>query len=285
MSDSPEPFVILDRPGLPAPRRWTVLGGRKPAVLLVDHGGAEGAGLDLPLAREGFDVYRTTGRDSALDLLCAHPTMLMALVRLDLPGLDGVGLLGDLEESLQGLWMGQLCDPAERDLAAAGYAAGAADLFSPRADPAHTIARLVRSVPWALRRRAEAERRLQRRRERASLPWFRRAARSARVRLPRALPIAVALAAGVALAALAAAWQESRERDDARIERVLGALDALRPRPPDRGDRMIERWQRQEQIDLERRGQETMGAYYRAQLEEERLRDLMRFVTPSYPKH
>ena len=93
MSDEAyEPFVIVDRSEAPAPRRWTVLRGRKPAVLLIDRGGSDGAGLDLPLAGEGFDVYRTTGRDSALDLLEAHPSVLMALVRMDLPDLDGARL-------------------------------------------------------------------------------------------------------------------------------------------------------------------------------------------------
>jgi hypothetical protein len=94
--------------------------------------------------------------------------------------------------------------------------------------------------------------------------------------------VAIALSAGVALGAATWSWQESGERERSRIERFLGALEAGRPMP-DRIDRRIELWQRQEQLDLQRRSQETMGEYYRGQLEQERLRDLLRSAVPRYP--
>src|SRR5262245_41345685 len=111
-----EPFVILERGGTPATearpsRRRTSFRGRKPAILLVD---GEGTGLDLPLAAEGFEVYRTTGRESALEMLRAHPSIAMALVRVDLPGLDAVDLIRELRRIRPGLWIGLWGDPADR---------------------------------------------------------------------------------------------------------------------------------------------------------------------------
>jgi len=274
MSDNAyEPYVILERSAPSSPRRWTVLRGRKPAVLLIDRGGTDGAGLDHPLATEGFDVYRTTGRDSALDLLEAHPSVLMALVRMDLPSLDAATLLRDLRDIRPGLWMGMLCDPADKTSAAAGYASGAVDLFPPSIASSETIARLIRSVPWALRMRTEADRG----RRRRPVPWYRRAARIGPV-----VTFALALVAGVAMAALTHSWHASRDQENARIERILNALEAARPLP-DRVDRQIDRWQRQEQLDLQRRSQESLGAYHQAQLEQERLRDLLRLAAPRYP--
>src|SRR6478736_1630698 len=111
--DAFEPFVIVERPAAPSLRRWTALRGRKPALLLIDRGAPDGSGLDLPLAAEGFDVYRTTGHRSALDLLEAHPSVLMALVRADLPNLDAHALIRELRRVRPSLWIGVLCDPAE----------------------------------------------------------------------------------------------------------------------------------------------------------------------------
>src|SRR5262245_59720496 len=93
-----EPFIILEQGGLPTTEappflRRTTFRGHKPGLLLIDR---DRVGLDLPLAAEGFEVYRTTDRDSALEMLRAHPSILMALVRMDLPGVDPVGLVRDL---------------------------------------------------------------------------------------------------------------------------------------------------------------------------------------------
>src|SRR5258705_7931496 len=98
-----EPYVILEHPE-PAgpqartPRRWTVLRGHKPAILLVDEATPDRSGLDALLASEGFGVYRTASRDSALELLRTHPSVLMAVVRMDLPGIDPGSLIRELRE-------------------------------------------------------------------------------------------------------------------------------------------------------------------------------------------
>jgi DNA-binding response OmpR family regulator len=275
--DAPEPFVIVERTAAPSLRRWTALRGRKPALLLIDRGAPDGSGLDLPLAAEGFDVYRTTGYRSALDLLDAHSSVLMALVRMDLPNLDATGLLRELRQRRPGLWIGLLCDPEQRTAAAAGYAAGAIDLLSPATPRDETVARLLRSVPWAIRLREQTERR-QRRRPASRL---RRVARRAASQLGLAATTALALLLGAAMALLTRSWQASRDVEDARIERILGALEARSP--VDRAERQFDRWQRQEQLDLQRRSQQDLGAYQRSMLEEERLRALLRLTAPSYP--
>jgi hypothetical protein len=284
--DSYEPYVILDRSEIaalaPSPRRWTVLRGRKPALLLIDRGGSDGAGLDLPLASEGFDVYRTTGRESALDLLEAHPSVLMALVRMDLPTLDPVSLIRDLSVVRPGLWTGMLCDPAERTRAAEGYAAGVVDLFHPLAPPPATVARLIRSVPWALRRREEAERRLERRRERESGSGLRRAARQVASRLGLAAALTFALSLGIVLALATRSWYESRDAWNARVDRMLNALETP-PAASDRTERQFDRWQRFEQLQLQRQSQQMQSRTAQEQLEQERLRELLRSAAPRYP--
>jgi len=284
--DAYEPFVILDRSEIPAlapsPRRWTVLRGRKPALLLIDRGGSEGTGLDLPLASEGFDVYRTTGRESALDLLEAHPSVLMALVRMDLTTLDPVALIRDLGVVRPGLWIGLLCDPADRASAADGYAAGAVDLFPPQAPPPTTVARLIRSVPWALRKREEAEQRRERRRERQAGAGLRRAARRIAAHLGLAVTLTVALSLGVMLALATQSWVESRDAWTSRVDRMLNALEAAAPMP-ERRERQLDRWQRAEQLQLQRETLQLQSGAAREQREQERLRDLLRISAPHYP--
>jgi hypothetical protein len=276
--DTPEPFVIVERPATPPFGRWTALGGRKPSLLLIDRGSPDGSGLDSPLAAEGFDVYRTTGHRSALDLLRAHPSILMALVRTELPDIDAPALIRDLGQVRPGLWIGILGDPAGRAAAAAGYAAGAVDLFPAAGSRPETVARLLRSVPWAVRLREQAERR----RERPRRSRLGRLVRRARSRLGLAATLAAAFLVGVCLALVTRSWHESRDLENARIERILGALEA---HPTlDRAGRQFDRWQRQEQLDLERRSQEMQGSFYQSQLEEERLRELLRLARPRYPE-
>jgi hypothetical protein len=269
---SPEPFVIVERPVTAPARRWTVLHGRKPAILLVDR---DGAGLDHPLA-EGFDVYRTTGRDSALEVLRSHPGVLMSLVRAGLPGLDAPSLIRELQEARPGLWVGLVCDPGDRAGAAAAYAAGAVDLFHPGANPVDTVERLIRGVPWALRRREAAERRIERRLERRpSPPWRRWARRSA---LP--LGILVCLGLGAVLAAATQVWHESRDLWNARMERILTALEAPGTERP---ERPFERWHRTEQINLQRESQRELQQFRREQLEEGRVQEILRYLPrPQY---
>ncbi len=268
--DSPrEPYVIIERPA-PAtpPRRWTVLRGRKPAILLVDR---DGAGLDHPLA-EGFDVYRTTGRDSALEVLRSHPGVLMALVRAGLPNLDAPSLIRDLLEARPGLWIGLVGDPDDRASAAAAYSAGAVDLFNPGANPVDTVERLIRGVPWALRRREAADRRIERELRRSPTPPLRRWARKAM--LPVA-GIVFCLGVGASFAAVTQAWNESRDRWEARLERYLAAMETPRGsvRPLDRD---FDRWQRVEQMNFQRLSQQELQDFRRDQLDEGRVQDLLR---------
>lgn len=262
-----EPFVILERGGgVPATdvrpvRRRTSFRGRKPALLLVDR---EGAGLDLPLAAEGFEVYRTTGRDSALEMLRGHPGILMALVRTDLTSLDPIQLIRDLREVRPGLWIGLWGDPANRDRIMDGYDAGATDLIPSTADPSDTVARLVRSLPWAIRLQEAAERQGRRRSRRIS-PWIGRAA-----------VMLLGLGMGVSLALGVREWQENREAWSARLERFLGSMEPVRSTP----DRQFERWSRYEQLNLMREHDYALKSYYIDQLELQRAREAMQIVPP-----
>jgi len=265
-----EPFVILERGGTPATdvrsgRRRTSYRGRKPGILLVDR---EGAGLDLPLAAEGFEVYRTTARDSALELLRAHPSVLIALVRTDLTSLDPIDLIRELRRIRPGLWIGLWGNPADRDRAIEGYEAGATDLISSAGDPHETVDRLVRSLPWAIRLQEAAERGPRRRRRRFS-PWIGRAA-----------AVALSLSMGVGLAVGLREWQENRDAWSARMDRFLSSMEPVRPA----SDRQFERWSRYEQLNLLREQDYALRSYYLEQLELQRARDAMMAVPPSrYP--
>jgi CheY-like chemotaxis protein len=262
-----EPFVILERGGTPAAegrssRPRTSFRGRKPAILLVD---GEGTGLDLPLAAEGFGVYRTRGRESALEMLRAHPSVAMALVRVDLPGLDAADLIRELRRTRPGLWIGLWGDPADRDRSAAGYEAGATDLVPSTATPEETVARLVRTLPSAIRLQEAAERRQNRRSRRAS-PL-----------IGRAVGAVLALALGVGLAVVTRAWHESRDLWAARLDRFLGSMEPVRP---DRMDRQFDRWNRFEELNLLREHNYTLRSYYAEQLELQRAREALGTVPP-----
>lgn len=280
-----EPYVIIDRASPPAtasPRRWTVLGGRRPALLLIDR---DGEGLAHPLAAEGFDVYRTTGRDSALDLLRAHPSVLMALVRADLPGLDAPTLIRDLRDTRPGLWVGLLCDAGDRGAAEAAYAAGAVDLFHRGTDPMEIVARLIRGVPWALRLREEADERLERLRERETRPSrWRRLARRMSARAGIAATVLFGLGLGVAMAAATQSWHEARDVWNARFERYMSAMEQSRP-GADRVERQIDRWQRLEQANLQLQSQQAQQSHLRDRLEQDRLDGVLRKLpSPQYPR-
>ena len=266
-----EPFVILERGGTPATdvrsgRRRTSYRGRKPGILLVDR---EGAGLDLPLAAEGFEVYRTTARDSALELLRAHPSVLIALVRTDLTSLDPIDLIRELRRIRPGLWIGLWGNPADRDRAIEGYEAGATDLISSAGDPHETVDRLVRSLPWAIRLQEAAERGPRRRRRRFS-PWIGRAA-----------AVALSLSMGVGLAVGLREWQENRDAWSARMDRFLSSMEPVRPAA---SDRQFDRWSQYEQLNLLREQDYALRSYYLEQLDLQRARDAMMAVPPSrYP--
>lgn len=264
-----EPYVFIDRAPAAVPRRWTVLRGRKPALLLVDR---DGAGLDHPLASEGFEVYRTTGRESALELLRSHPSMLMALVQADLPGLDLPMLIRDLRQTRPGLWVALLCDPADRTGAAAAYDAGAVDLFYRDADPFGTVVRLIRGVPRALRLREEADLRLELRRRRGAEHRFRRLARRLPVQAGFVGLVLVSLGLGAAAASATRSWHEARDLWNARVERFMSALEASRP-PTDRIERQLDRWSRSEQAGLQIQSERS---FRQEQREEDRLQDLLR---------
>jgi len=261
-----EPYVILERGGTSPTgtrggRPRTSYRGRKAALLLVDR---EGAGLDLPLATEGFEVYRTTGRDSALEMLRAHPGILMALVRADLTSLDPMELIRELRKIRPGLWIGLWGHPADRDRAMDGYEAGATDLIPSTGDPHETAARLQRSLPWAIRLLEDAERGERRRRRRYS-PWIGRAA-----------GVALSLALGAGLAVVTREWQENRDTWTARLDKFLSSMEPVRPA----ADRQLDRWNRFEQLNLLREQDYTLRTYYLEQLELQRARDAMLAVPP-----
>jgi ActR/RegA family two-component response regulator len=283
-----EPFVILDRrpePGAPAPLRGITYRGRKPSILLVDRDGAQGAELDHPLAQEGFDVYRTTGRDSALALLEAHPSIVMVMVRMDVSDLDPISLIQALQDSRPGIWVGMLsCRPVDRIRAAEGYAAGAADLFCSAADTTQMVDRLVRSVPRAFRLREAADRRAERSRKRRALSWLRGSPTKRRGLLEMIATVVLAGVLGAAMASASRSWMDAQELWNARVERWFSALSAPAARG-DSVDRPFDRWYRFEQLNLQRQSQQAQGRYYDHQLEQERLRDLFRNVAPQYPGH
>lgn len=260
-----EPFVILERgeappAQVPAVRRRTTRRGRR-AILLVDRPD----GLDHPLAAEGFEVYRTASPDSALDLLGAHPSIVMALVRLDLPGLDAAGLIRELREARPGLWIAMLGEASDRERAAAGFEAGAADWVPRSSDAQETVARIVRRIPWAVREREKAERGVRRRRLRPA--W-----------LGTSAMLAIGLLFGIGLAALTRSWQQSADPWTARIDRILAALEG------NRADRDMDRWSRVEQLRLLRERETFLRGHQVDQLEQQRVSDLLRRLPPpQYP--
>jgi DNA-binding NarL/FixJ family response regulator len=286
MSDTEyEPFVFLDRSEAPAPsgRRWTVFRGRKPALLLIDRGGASGDGLDPILAEEGFEVYQTTNRKSALDLLKAHPSILMALVRIDLPGLDAASVIRELRSIQPGLWVGMLADFQDRKAAAEGYVAGAADLFYPKLSPTVVASRLVRSAPLALRLREGAERRVERTQQRPRRRWLRRVSRRLAPHLGMAVLLVLAFLAGSGLAAATRLWQDAQARWAAQVDRLVQAIEAASPARP-MTDRQIERLFRAQELDLQRQAREDLRIQQSSREEEERRRDILRTSPPpQYP--
>jgi len=264
-----EPFVILERGGTPETevrpvRRPTTIRGRKPAILIVDR---EGNSLDLPLAAAGFEVYRTTGRESAQELLRVHPAILMALVRMS-P--DAVEIVRELRAIRPGLWIGLWGDPADRERATQGYAAGAPDLLSASADAQETVDRLVRSLPWATRLQEAADR-MGRRRSRRLSPVVRRVIGSAS-----------ALLLGIGLAAVVREWHDHQDAWTTRLDRFLSAMEPVRS-ASDPGDRQFNRWSRYEQLNLLREQDYALRSYYVEQLELQRARDAM-WTTPP-PKY
>jgi phosphoribosylformimino-5-aminoimidazole carboxamide ribonucleotide (ProFAR) isomerase len=112
---------------------------------------------------------------------------------------------------------------------------------------------------------------------------LRRVARRASSRAGTLLTLGAALLIGATLALVTRSWQATRDAENARIERILAALEA-RPPVVDRAERQFDRWQRQEQLDLQRQSQRMLGSYYQSQLEEERMRELLRLTAPHYPK-
>lgn len=260
-----EPYVILERGGpppieVPAVRRRTTW-RLKRAILLVDRPD----GLDHPLAAEGFEVYRTMSGDSGLDLLRDHPSIVMALVGLDLPSVDAPALIRNLRQARPGLWIAMLGGSQDRERAAAGFQAGAVDWFRRPSDPQETVARLVRTIPWALRVQEKSERGIRRQRV---LPG----------RLGFAATLAFSALLGIALAAATRSWHETVDPWAERIERILATLEA------DRADRRFDRWSRQEQLNLMRERAAFLRAHQTGVLEEQRAADLLRAVPPPrYP--
>lgn len=284
--ESFEPYVILERPApdwspTHTPRRWTVLRGHKPAILLVDEAAPDGSGLDALLAAEGFGVYRTSSRESALELLRTHPAALMALVRLDLPGLDAPALIRELQERHRGLWIGMRADPHDHERAAAGYAAGAVDLFHLSPDPTETVVRLIRSVPWAVRLRDAAEQERMRR-EREGTSRRKGLLRRLSARLGFGVTLASAVLIGILAALFTRSWQESQDRWSAKLDRLIAAIEESRSTGGP-ADRQFDRWQRLEQLQLQRDAQRAFLTSQDEQRREDQRRDLFRDAPrPSY---
>lgn len=250
-------------------------------ILLVDAGAPLGAGLDHPLADAGFRVFRTSKADSALEILRAHPSLRMAVVRLDLSGVDSVHLMRTMLEVRPGLWVGMLASPASHAEAHAGYRAGASDLLPISANARDTAQRLARSIPWAIRRAGTGERAA-----RLTNGHFRKA-RSKRLRgrtpttrvLEAAAAMTCAALLGVALAGAILAWENFLQAWESRVERVLQAIESpnnIRTSTP--AD--FEHWIRSQQLNLERESQRSLLHYRQDQLEEERLKDLLQSVRP-----
>jgi hypothetical protein len=128
------------------------------------------------------------------------------------------------------------------------------------------VERLIRAVPAALRRRERPRRR-----------------ETGPRRTPSRKGVAVALLAGlilgVALAAATKAWHEARDGWNARLERLLAALEAPQPSP---SERQLDRWQRLEELQARRAQQGGQ----RERLEQDRLQELFRRLPlPQYPTY
>jgi len=282
-----EPYVIVERPAPPdspthTPRRWTVLRGHKPAILLVDERSPDRSGLDALLAAEGFGVYRTASRDSALDLLKTHPSVLMAVVRMDLPGMNPGTLIRELRDLHPGLWVGMRAEAGDHERANAGYRAGAVDLFHLSPDPRETVVRLIRSVPWAVRLRDAAEQERLRKESREPRSRLRQLFRKLASRGAMMSTVTVALLLGIGAALLTRSWQETRDAWNARMERILAAFEAPRSLLSP-GDRQFDRWHRIEQLEVQRENRRDLRSSREEQVRDERLRDLFRSVpAPTY---
>lgn len=266
-----EPFVIVESPQRRLP---AFPGGRRPGILLVDADAAPDSGLSPLLFDAGFDVYQTARQESARDLIQGRSSILMALVRLDQPSLESGALIRDLVALRPGLWIGMLGDWPDRLRAEEGYAAGADDLIPTSASLKATTDRLAMSVTGALRKRQRAERREGRERR---FPLLRRRWRKL------TMAVAAGLGLGILLAILTQAWQDFRFREETRLERLLGQLEATEGRR-DAEDRRFDRWSRSEALDLQKRMHDEAVFHHREQREESRFDRLFRTFVPQYPR-
>lgn len=270
-----EPYVFLERGETARPSRMEAPPqGCRPGILLVDGEEDPEGVLSRLLFEGGFDVYRTARGDSARELVQGRSSILMALVRLDRTAHESGALVRELLSARPGLWVGMLVSGESRAATEEGYRAGADDLFRSSAPFEATVGRLARSVPRALGKRARVERELGRRR-RFRVPGL----------LRRGLTYAVvaSLGLGAALAAVTQAWQEADLRWNARLERLVAALE----KPEENrmfADRPFDRWSRTGALELERHMHEEQMLFQRAELEETRLRHLLRNIRPEYPR-
>jgi hypothetical protein len=265
-----EPYVLIEAPR--TERRLLHLhDGPRPELLLIDRN--QGADSDLsPLLFEaGFDVFRIAGLDAAREMIATRSSLVMAVVRLDLPGVDPGATIAELARSRPGLWIGMRAGdgPEEEQRARDGYQAGADDLLPLSVPLPETAERLWRSLPWAIRKRDRAQRRRR---------------RTSALRLPEAACLAgIALAIGILAALGTGAWLDREAREEARLDRVQAALEAgvsrnERPAPA------MDRWTRSEELDLERRRVRQDLFLRQEQLDETRLEHLFRNTAPRYPQ-
>jgi len=266
-----EPFVIVESPERRVP---AFPEGRRPGILLVDADAAPDSGLSPLLFDAGFDVYQTARQESARDLIQGRSSILMALVRLDQPSLESGALIRDLVAARPGLWIGMLGDWPDRLRAEEGYRAGADDLIPTSAPLKATTERLAQSVTGALRKRERVERRAERDRR---FPLLRRRWRKL------TMTIAGGVGVGILLGVLTHAWMDFQSREETRLDRLLGQLEATDGRR-DAEDRRFDRWSRSEALDLQKRMHEEAVFLHREQREESRFDRLFRTFVPQYPR-
>lgn len=263
-----EPYVLVEETQ-PARLLPFLAEGQRPELLLLDRVLDAESDLSAFLFDAGFDVFRTADLESARDMIASRSTLVMAVVRLDLPGLDPSEAIGTLARVRPGLWIGMRGGdgPEELPRAREGFRAGADDLLPLAQPPAETAERLWNSLGWAERKRL----RNQRRRRRTSM-----------LRLPEAACLTgIALAVGVLVAISTGAWLDLEAREEARVQRLEAALEGGAPRGAGR-PLWADHWSRSEELDLERRRLREETIFHQEQLEETRLEHLFRNVIPHY---
>jgi CheY-like chemotaxis protein len=288
MNESEEvPLLVLDTSEALAKSlrfysRWPSRspGADPPSVLLVDADDSPEPRLDQPLADLGFRVFRTSNGQAALNLLGDHPSLLLAVVRMDIPHLDPSSLVRKLCQARPGLWVGMLADDFSRATAAEGYQAGAVDLLPLSVGPWETALRLARCIPWAARMRDRAQRHEERLRRNEARPLPRRLFERWSKKLGPVLPVVLGAGVGALFAGLLTLWQDFQDGYEARFERLVRAIESAAP-GASLQTREFDRWSRIQELNRDREYRRASLLLERDRLEEERLKDIL--GTPRTP--